>query len=204
MPPAGRDRRRRGGSDGGPRRCSDEGRRRWARNCAKISDSSVLEASWARKLRRAILGKMYCGERSLTRGPTSSGGGGRSTRGCAHAGHVAAGPRQSEGAVGLGGRGRPRARVGRACVRGTGAERAAGWEARSWAALHGPARGEERGKKGAAGPAEWAREGGLGHFPFLFISEIVFPFSFYLLPLTQIQICHNFKLAPSSICIKQK
>jgi hypothetical protein len=59
MTPAGRDRRRWGGSNGGPRRGRDEGRRRWARNCAKIPDGSVLEASWARKLRRVVLGKKY-------------------------------------------------------------------------------------------------------------------------------------------------
>jgi hypothetical protein len=51
------DERRRSGGD--PRRGRDEGRRWWARNCAKIPDGSVLETSWARKLRRAVLGKIY-------------------------------------------------------------------------------------------------------------------------------------------------
>jgi hypothetical protein len=45
---------------------------------------------------------------------------------------------------------------------------------------------------------------GAGHFTFFFYFSNCFPFSFYLLHLIQIQICHKFKLAPSSICIKQK
>jgi hypothetical protein len=81
-----RRRRWRGGERG-----RDEGRRRWARNCAKIPGGSVLEASWVRKLRRAVLGKMYSGELPDARARQSSGGGGRarrSTRGRAvvHAG----------------------------------------------------------------------------------------------------------------------
>jgi hypothetical protein len=90
---------------------------------------------------------------------------------------------------------------------------AGGGATRSWAASRRPKKGEwhwaergakERGKKGAAGLAEWAREGGMGHFTFFFYCSNCFPFSFYLLHLIQIQICHKFKLAPSSICIKQK
>jgi hypothetical protein len=45
---------------------------------------------------------------------------------------------------------------------------------------------------------------GAGHFTFFFYFSNCFPFSFYLLQLIQFQICHKFKLAPSSICIKQK
>jgi hypothetical protein len=68
----------------------------------------------------------------------------------------------------------------------------------------GPSGEGEREGKGRLGWAGWAREGGLGHFPFLFYFSNCFPFSFYLLHLIQIQIRHKFKLAPSSICIKQK
>jgi hypothetical protein len=66
----------------------------------------------------------------------------------------------------------------------------------------GPNGGEERGE-GAARPAEMGQGRGAGPlYLFLFIPEIVFPF--YLLHLIQIQMCHKFKLTPSSICIKQK
>jgi hypothetical protein len=68
---------------------------------------------------------------------------------------------------------------------------------------------ERKGGKGAH--AEWAGwaerprgTGGVGHFSFFFYFSNCFPFSFYLLHLIQFQICHKFKLAPSSICIKQK
>jgi hypothetical protein len=68
---------------------------------------------------------------------------------------------------------------------------------------------ERKGGKGArAGWAAWAERprgtGGVGHFSFFFYFSNCFPFSFYLLHLIQFQICHKFKLAPSSICIKQK
>jgi hypothetical protein len=45
--------------------------------------------------------------------------------------------------------------------------------------------------------------GGCGPLYLFLLFRKLFPFSFYLLHLTQFQICHNFKLAPSSICIKQ-
>jgi hypothetical protein len=45
---------------------------------------------------------------------------------------------------------------------------------------------------------------GASHFTFSFYFRKCFPFSFYLLHLIQFQICHKFKLSPSSICIKQK
>jgi hypothetical protein len=65
--------------------------------------------------------------------------------------------------------------------------------------------GKGRARAGWAGWAERPRGTGLwATFPFSFILAIVFPFPFYLLHLIQIQICHKFKLAPSSICIKQK
>jgi hypothetical protein len=68
---------------------------------------------------------------------------------------------------------------------------------------------ERKGVKGArAGWADWAEgprgTGGAGHFSLFFYFSNCFPFSFYLLHLVQFQICHKFKLAPSSICIKQK
>jgi hypothetical protein len=73
----------------------------------------------------------------------------------------------------------------------------------------GPA--EQREKEGAGARERWAGwaerprgKGVAGHFTLFFYFGNCFPFSFYLLHLTQIQICHNFKLAPSSICIKQK
>jgi hypothetical protein len=73
----------------------------------------------------------------------------------------------------------------------------------------GPAGAErERGSRRARGVGRLGRKaegkGVAGHFTLFFYFGNCFPFSFYLLHLTQIQICHNFKLAPSSICIKQK
>ena len=71
-----------------------------------------------------------------------------------------------------------------------------------------PGQREEEGAGARARWAGWAErprgEGVAGQFTFFFYFGNCFPFSFYLLHLTQFQICHNFKLAPSSICIKQK
>jgi hypothetical protein len=72
-----------------------------------------------------------------------------------------------------------------------------------------PGQREEGGKGRARGGwAGWAERprgtGGAGHLFFFFYFSNCFPFSFYLLHLIQFQICHKFKLAPSSICIKQK
>jgi hypothetical protein len=64
--------------------------------------------------------------------------------------------------------------------------------------------GEKRGKKGVAGPAEMGQGREAGPLYLFLLLQQLFPFSFYLLHLIQIQICHKFKLAPSSICIKQK
>jgi hypothetical protein len=61
-----------------------------------------------------------------------------------------------------------RGRVGE-CWRGDGPRR---WEL-AWAE-----RGGKRGGRGRLGRPKWAREGGLGHFPSLFIPEIVFFFLF--------------------------
>jgi hypothetical protein len=67
---------------------------------------------------------------------------------------------------------------------------------------------ERRGEAGARGVGRLGRKaegkGVAGHFTFFFYFRNCFPFSFYLLHLIQIQICHKFKLAPSSICIKQQ
>jgi hypothetical protein len=69
---------------------------------------------------------------------------------------------------------------------------------------------ERKGGRGRArgGWAGWAERpggtGGMGHFSFFFYFSNCFPFSFYLLHLIQFQICHKFKLATSSKCIKQK
>jgi hypothetical protein len=73
----------------------------------------------------------------------------------------------------------------------------------------GPPGHREEGGNGRARGVGWLgrkAEGdrGAGHFTFFFYFSNCFPFSFYLLHLIQIQICHQFKLAPSSICIKQK
>jgi hypothetical protein len=43
----------------GEERDRGEEKRWWARNCARIVGSSILETSWARKLRKNRLGKMY-------------------------------------------------------------------------------------------------------------------------------------------------
>jgi hypothetical protein len=80
---------------------------------------------------------------------------------------------------------------------------------RKWQRRQGGPVGTEREREWArAGWAGWAErlrgKGVAGHFTLFFYFENCFPFSFYLLHLTQIQICHKFKLAPSSICIKQK
>jgi hypothetical protein len=122
----------------------------------------------------------------------------RSTRG-------RAGPR-----LGWGARQATRSR-GPDAVGGAGLPRRGGWATRACGptrerkagAVGRAGREKERGR-GRLGWAGWAREGGLGHFPFLFYFSNCFPFSFYLLHLIQIQIRHKFKLAPSSICIKQK
>jgi hypothetical protein len=74
---------------------------------------------------------------------------------------------------------------------------------------------QDRERKGGGGEGARAREGSVGPkgrgeqgvwatFPFFFYFSNCFPFSFYLLHLIQFQICYKFKLAPSSICIKQK
>jgi hypothetical protein len=72
----------------------------------------------------------------------------------------------------------------------------------------GPPGQREEGGTGARGVGRLGRKAegnrGAGHFTFFFYFRNCFPFSFYLLHLIQIQICHKFKLAPSSICIKQK
>jgi hypothetical protein len=121
----------------------------------------------------------------------------------------------------------------RRCVRATHAGWAAGWvrwrgawAERGWRALSGPgsravawgSAGAEMGRDAGSwrGPNGGEREGGGGDwagrngpgkggwatFP-LFLFQKLF-FSFYLLHLIQIQMCHNFKLTPSSIGIKQK
>jgi hypothetical protein len=73
----------------------------------------------------------------------------------------------------------------------------------------GPAWTERgRGEGARVGWAGWAKRprgaGGMGHFVFFFYSSNCFPFSFYLLYLIQFQICHKFKLAPSSIMHQTK
>jgi hypothetical protein len=71
----------------------------------------------------------------------------------------------------------------------------------------GPPGQREGGRNGRArGMGRLGRkaEGNMGAGHFFFYFSNCFPFSFYLLHLIQFQICHKFKLAPSSICIKQK
>jgi hypothetical protein len=186
-------------------------RRRGRENCAEPfwGRNTVFPASW-----RAA--------------PTSSGGDGRSTR-CVRATHTcwAAGAGWARWREAWAERGVARAswaRVARGVelgwqgvARASWARRAAGswagtvgelgWRSRGprggegWRGLNGGKRG---GRRGRLGRLKWAREGRLGHFTFFFCCSNCFPFSFYLLHLIQIQICHKFKLAPSSICIKQK
>jgi hypothetical protein len=158
-----------------------------------------LGASWAvvlLKFRTAGSGRNTVHAGSLTRGPwLSRGGGRRSTRGRARrrrcgwaASHV----------------GRRRGRGRRASAKLAGRELgclARAHEGEGDAGPRGGGRGEDG---GAVGRPNGPGKGVAGHFPFSFYFGNCFPFSFYLPHLTQIQICHNFKLAPSSICIKQK
>jgi hypothetical protein len=104
--------------------------------------------------------------------------------------------RRDEGAD----RGGPRAERAReqAHARGNGSADRAGPPEQREEGGSGRARGMGRLGRKAEG------EGVAGHFAFFFYFRNCFPFSFYLLHLTQIQTCHNFKLTPSSTCIKQK
>jgi hypothetical protein len=103
----------------------------------------------------------------------------RSTRG--RAGRARAGPRLGRGC------GRPRARVGRtrwggswaAATRRLGRARVRAHEGEEgWRG--GPSGEGEREGKGRLGWAGWAREGGLGHFPFLFYFSNCFPLFFFI------------------------
>jgi hypothetical protein len=145
----------------------------------KIPDGLVLEASWARKLCRAVLGKMYSGELPDARARQSSGGGGRarrSTRGRAvvHAGAPQMGRdgRWAGDAAGVhvGPGARPRD------GRGAGSRELAHSRAGSWAASRRPKTGggsarPSGGGRGGEGagvgrPNGLGKGGGTG-FPFL-------------------------------------
>jgi hypothetical protein len=121
---------------------------------------------------------------------------GAETIGARSSGSGYAGTRElTEGARGQRewGSGRTRGESGRADGRARqDKERKGGW-------------GGRRARGGWAGLAERLRgAGGMGHFVFFFYSSNCFPFSFYLLYLIQFQICHKFKLAPSSIMHQTK
>jgi hypothetical protein len=179
----------------------------WRDRGEKAGRRAETTAQLAKKTaRRAVSEKINIGAGFLTRGPSWQRR--RQARWASHARDRA--DACALGTLALGHQATTGAELGRAARSGAGLvgqARRGSWAALARAHEGGGGRWAERGggeERGAGGLAKRAREGGLGHFPFLFISEIVFPFSFYLLHLTQIQICHNFKLAPSSICIKQK
>jgi hypothetical protein len=192
-------RRRRGRRERG----RGEEKRWWARNCAGIVGNSILETSWARKLRKNRLGKMYSARwlsdaRALAGQRASSTRWARSRaryarllsrerdlgwgRGCWAARHARAGlPRlglacaAATRGVELGWRG---VALGRAAVvraRGGGG---GGWRggAANWAATRWAEWGEGREGTGAAGPAELGQGGDWATFPFSFL--FLFSFSF--------------------------
>jgi hypothetical protein len=72
-----------------------------------------------------------------------------------------------------------------------------------WAERGGEKRGEGGGWGGSAGPKRRGEQGCRPLYLFLLFQKM-FSLFFYLLHLIQFQICHKFKLSPSSICIKQK
>jgi hypothetical protein len=170
-----RGRSRSGRGTSSPRRR----RRRSGRGVAPTAvrgeiESEVEARNWVRCASGAVAfsgisHRCYKEEAVLARGPPEQAAAGAEppARGRVRAESAGAGAELGRGALGRGGR-----RLGRG--------------GRASAGLAGRKRGGRRGRLGRPnGPGK----GGLGHFPFLFISEIVFPFSFYLLHLTKIKIC---------------